>query len=195
WSVLLAGLVVVGVGGPLRAEKAGEHAAHQGISKYNVLIHPAGADEEERKFDLSQEKEVQELTALRRNGEVLEVQQAKEVNILDISWDLGLWTVVVFVVLLLVLKKLAWKPLMEGLSRREQYYHQALEEAQKARSEAQTLRAELQQQMDRAQETVREIHEEARRSAQHMQDEMLAKAPPQIQAEQDPLPPEIQTAH
>ena len=44
--------------------------------------------------------------------------------------DLGIWTMVVFLLLLFVLGKFAWKPMLEGLEQREEAIHAALEEAQ-----------------------------------------------------------------
>ena len=38
----------------------------------------------------------------------------------EVAADLALWTAVVFVVLLLVLSKLAWRPIVGGLQKREQ---------------------------------------------------------------------------
>src|SRR2546427_10814906 len=71
--------------------------------------------------------------------------------------DLGIWTVVVFLVLLFVLSKFAWKPMLEALQKREQNIHSAIEEAHRARNEAQRMREQLQQQLDQAHEQVRDI--------------------------------------
>jgi F-type H+-transporting ATPase subunit b len=100
----------------------------------------------------------------------------------------------VFILLFLILTKLAWKPMLEGLQKREANIHGALEEAQKARADAQRLRAELRKEMDHAGEKVREILDEARRDAQHTTDEMVAKARGEIQTERDRLRREIDTA-
>ena len=51
--------------------------------------------------------------------------------------DLTIWTVVVFLLLLAVLYRFAWKPLLQGLSKRETDIHSAVEDARKAREEAQ----------------------------------------------------------
>jgi F-type H+-transporting ATPase subunit b len=118
----------------------------------------------------------------------------KSSGVLDLSADLGLWTLIVFVLLLLVLRKLAWRPMLEGLQKREQAIHSALEEAQKARDEARHVRAQLQAQLDKAAETVREILDEARRDAQYTKDQMIAEAHKAIQDERARLHREIETA-
>src|SRR5687767_84850 len=44
----------------------------------------------------------------------------KKANPLEFQTDLAIWTAVVFVVLLLVLSKFAWGPIVAGLEKREQ---------------------------------------------------------------------------
>jgi F-type H+-transporting ATPase subunit b len=117
---------------------------------------------------------------------------ASGVNIFDLKeWPLGAWTVVVFLVLLWVLRKYAWGPMLEGLQRREQMIRSTVEEAQRAREEAQRLRGELQAEMDRAAEKVRDLMDSARRDAQHATDDMLARARTDVQKERDRLHREI----
>ena len=117
------------------------------------------------------------------------------VNIFNVQeWPLGLWTVVVFLALLLVLRKYAWGPMLEGLQRREKNIHETIEEAQRARQEAQRLRSELQAEMDRAAERVRDLMDQARRDAQHATDDMLGKARVEIQKERERLHRDIRMA-
>lgn len=108
--------------------------------------------------------------------------------------DLGIWTIVVFVLLLLLLRRLAWGPMLEGLQRREQNIRAAREEAERARDEAQRLRADLQAEMDRAAEKVAGLMDGARRDAQRATDEMLGKAREEIQKERERLHREIGVA-
>ena len=120
--------------------------------------------------------------------------EPEEEGLLTLSADLGIWTLVVFVLLLVILKRLAWKPMLEGLHKREETIRSALEEAQKARAEAEQLRARLQQEMDRAAETVRGILEEARRDAQYTSEQILAKARQEIATERERLQREVAIA-
>jgi F-type H+-transporting ATPase subunit b len=108
--------------------------------------------------------------------------------------DLGIWTLVVFLVLLWVLGRFAWKPMLQGLEHREKAIHAALQEAQDARDEAQKLRAQFQAQMDRANDQVREILDSARRDAERTTGEMIAQARKEIGAERDRLHREIDVA-
>jgi F-type H+-transporting ATPase subunit b len=99
--------------------------------------------------------------------------------------DLTIWTLLVFGALLWVLKKLAWKPMLEGLQGREARIRGALDEAQTARDEAQKLRGELQAEMAKIHDKMREMLDEARRDGQQTKDRMVAEAKSEIQGERD----------
>jgi F-type H+-transporting ATPase subunit b len=99
--------------------------------------------------------------------------------------DLTIWTLLVFGALLWVLKKLAWKPMLEGLQGREARLRGALDEAHTARDEAQKLRAELQTEMGKIHDKMREMLDEARRDGQQTKDRMVAEAKTEIQSERD----------
>jgi F-type H+-transporting ATPase subunit b len=108
--------------------------------------------------------------------------------------DVSIWTIVVFVVLLLVLGKFAWKPMLEGLEKREKAIHDALDEARKAREEAERLRAAHQLEMNKAQDQVRAILDEGRRNAQQAADDLLNRARAESQAERDRVRREMEVA-
>ncbi len=118
----------------------------------------------------------------------------QEEGLLSFNLDLGVWTLVVFLLLLFILKRFAWKPMLEGLKKREETIRSALEEAQKAREEAEQLRVRLQKEMDHAAEKVREILEEARRDAQHTSEQILAKARAEIEQDRERLQRELAIA-
>ena len=83
-------------------------------------------------------------------GEELTKDAAKQHDLFGWAIDLGIWTLVVFLLLLFVLSKFAWKPMMQGLEHRERAIHPALHEAQQARDEAARLRAQFEEQMRKA---------------------------------------------
>jgi F-type H+-transporting ATPase subunit b len=96
--------------------------------------------------------------------------------------------------LLFVLGKYAWGPMLEGLQNRERAIHGALEEAQKARAEAQRIRAQLQDEMNHAHEKVRDLLDAGRRDAARSTEEMIGKARTEIQGERERLRREIDLA-
>ncbi|NOX54031.1 MAG: F0F1 ATP synthase subunit B, partial [Planctomycetes bacterium] len=95
---------------------------------------------------------------------------------LDFKTDLALWSVVTFVVFIVVLKKFAWGPLIEGLDKREARVRSELEEAEAARVKAQQLLAEHEERLAKVHDEVREIVAEARRDAEQTKNEILSQA-------------------
>jgi F-type H+-transporting ATPase subunit b len=124
-------------------------------------------------------------------------KEGQEVNrdLFQPAMDLGIWSLVVFLVLLLVLGKFAWKPMMQGLEHREQAIHSALHEAHQAREETGRLRAELEEQLRRANDQARAVLDEARRAAERTTAEMTAEAHKKIQAEHERLQREMNLAY
>jgi F-type H+-transporting ATPase subunit b len=108
--------------------------------------------------------------------------------------DLSLWTIVVFLILLWVLNKYAWGPMMKGLEAREHSIHSAVEEAHKAREETARLRDEVMRERAKAAEEARATIEQARRDAQKQADELRAKAVAEIQGERDRLRRDLELA-
>jgi len=119
---------------------------------------------------------------------------AEKVDIFRPAVELSIWTIAVFLILFGLLWLMAWKPLREGLLKREHGIQAAIDEAKRAREEAQRLREQWQQEMDAANDKVRDILDLARRDAQHTTEEMVGKARGEIQAERDRLRREIETA-
>ena len=57
----------------------------------------------------------------------------------SIRGDLALWTAVTFLVVLAILWKFAWGPIMAGLDKRESYVHAQRTDAEKANADAKAL--------------------------------------------------------
>ena len=97
-------------------------------------------------------------------------------NILEVQPSLAIWTVVVFIILLLVLRATAWKPLIDALHRREDYMSKALDDAERARQEGERLLADHKAQLAQTAGQVRAMLEEARRDAESTSNEIVRKA-------------------
>jgi len=82
--------------------------------------------------------------------------------------DLGniVWTLVIFVLLLLVLGKFAWGPVLNTLQRRESFIRESLEQARRDREAAEQRLREYEQKIRKANEEAGAIVEEARRDAE-----------------------------
>jgi len=82
--------------------------------------------------------------------------------------DIGnaLWTVVIFVLVLVVLGKYAWGPLLAGLQAREAYIRESLQAARRDREEAEARLGEYQEKLAAARTEATAIIEEGRRDAE-----------------------------
>jgi F-type H+-transporting ATPase subunit b len=104
-------------------------------------------------------------------------------GLLALTWDLGLWSIVIFVGLLLILRKAAWGPILEGLQKREESIRGSVEEAKRTRAEMEQIRAQFQAELAAAHAQIPRLMDEARANAQRMADELRVKATEDIQAE------------
>jgi F-type H+-transporting ATPase subunit b len=111
---------------------------------------------------------------------------------LPIRIDLAVWTVVVFLLLLFVLSKYAWNPMLGALQKREENIRAAIDEAQRARDEAHQIREQLATERAKIAEETRAALDSARRDAQQLRDTMMAQGKAEIQADRDRLHREIQ---
>ena len=85
--------------------------------------------------------------------------------LLNIEPGLIIWTVITFIFLLIVLRKVAWGPILAALEQREHTIRTSLEEAQRARQEAEQLLAQHQQILTDANREVGRLLEQGREEA------------------------------
>ncbi len=98
--------------------------------------------------------------------------------------DLGnvIWTVLIFLLLLTILGKYTWRPMLEALNRREQFIRQTIETAQKERAEAERTMAEYRQLMAKSKQEAQAIIEQGKRDAETARQRLAQQA--QVEAEQ-----------
>ncbi|MEX1139175.1 MAG: F0F1 ATP synthase subunit B [Bacteroidota bacterium] len=101
----------------------------------------------------------------------------------DINPGLSIWTTVVFVLLVIVLGKFAWKPLLKNLQDREDKIRDSLEQAERARAEAAELLKQNERNMARAEEEYQKIIREARALGEKVKEDVVGKAHQQAQHE------------
>ncbi len=82
--------------------------------------------------------------------------------------DLGnmIWTLVVFGLVVLVLGKFAWGPILDGLQQRENFIHDSLEKAREDRDSAEQRLKEYEAKLNSARAEATHIVEEGRRDAE-----------------------------
>ena len=80
-------------------------------------------------------------------------------------WDLGIYTLIVFGLLIFILSKYAWPHIREGLEKREANIRSVLDEARREREQSMAAFAEAKKQLDAAAQQVKGMIDEARREA------------------------------
>jgi len=110
----------------------------------------------------------------------------------DINPGLSIWTTVVFVLLVMVLKRFAWKPILQALTEREEKIRGALEQSDKARAEAAALLKQNEKNMARAEVEYQKMMREAKSLAEKMKEDIVNKARLQGQQELQRASEEIQ---
>lgn len=95
---------------------------------------------------------------------------------LNVQSGLIIWTIITFVLLVLVLSKVAWKPLLQALHSRENGIREALREADEARKEAEKVLAENRQAIAKANEETARLLREGRELADQMKNDIMARA-------------------
>jgi F-type H+-transporting ATPase subunit b len=114
----------------------------------------------------------------------------------EVNFGLFFWTWIVFGLLLFVLWKFAWPPLVQATVDREKRIQAQLEEAERKNREAQALLEEHKRLMEETRSKAHQIMAEAKTFAEkeravalektrHEQDELLARAQRDIVAERD----------
>jgi F-type H+-transporting ATPase subunit b len=120
--------------------------------------------------------------------------KGEEPNPLAIGPDLAVVTVVIFLLLMAVLTKFAWKPIVEALDRRERTIAENIAAAAARNEEAKQLLSQYEARLGSAADQVREMLDEARRHAEAAKAQIIAEAKTAAQAEQQRAVREIEHA-
>ena len=114
----------------------------------------------------------------------------------EFSFGLFFWQLLIFVGLILILKKFAWKPILDTLNERENSIKESLESAQKAKDEFSKIKAdndkiisdakkERDSIISDAKKTGREIIEKSKNSAKLESEKIIENAKESIRTEKD----------
>ncbi|MEX2171135.1 MAG: ATP synthase F0 subunit B [Pirellulales bacterium] len=115
-------------------------------------------------------------------------------NPLRFDSDLAIWTVVVFLLLLAVLRWVAWGPITEALAARENSITGEIAAANLKHEDAKRLLAAHEAKLATAADEIRELLEEARRDAEHTKQEILTEAKSAALAERQRAVREVELA-
>ncbi|HXX62372.1 MAG TPA: F0F1 ATP synthase subunit B [Bacteroidota bacterium] len=95
---------------------------------------------------------------------------------LEINPGLIVWTIITFVVVMVILRLTAWKPLLAALAAREESIRSSLQQAEDARTQAQKLLEENRRQLALAEEQSQRVIREGRDMGERLKSELLEKA-------------------
>jgi F-type H+-transporting ATPase subunit b len=96
-------------------------------------------------------------------------------NILSPNGGLMIWTLVIFLILLFVLSKYAFRPITAAVAAREKALEDALEQAKRDRAEAATHLAEQRQLLERAHGDAQRLIADARSTGDGVRQQLLAQ--------------------
>src|SRR5258706_5114718 len=88
----------------------------------------------------------------------------------------AVWTVTIFVIVVIVLGKFAWGPVLALLRQREEFIHGSLADAKRDRDEAEATLKDYAARLQSAQAEAGRIIEAARRDAERVRDELRERA-------------------
>jgi len=97
-------------------------------------------------------------------------------SLTDINPGLTLWAAITFLVLLVVLSKFAWGPIVKMLDEREKSISEAIESAKKERAEAEKLLASQKDALAKATREAAEIAKRNQDEVEKLRQELTAKA-------------------
>ena len=96
--------------------------------------------------------------------------------LVQVDPGLFIWTIITFLVLLALLAKFAWRPLLEALETRQNAIRKALDDAQRATQELERLNLESAQIINRARVDAEAIVSQSRSDGDRLREEIKQKA-------------------
>ena len=108
----------------------------------------------------------------------------------DFSFGLFFWQILLFVLLLFLLRKFAWKPILDSVNDREEGIRKALAAAEEAKKEMQNVTADSEKLLKEA----RAEREAMLKEARQIKDKMIADSKEQAKVEGDKMIQQAQSA-
>lgn len=103
-----------------------------------------------------------------------EPEQKKD-TLLSVEPGLMIWTLLIFVLLLIILKKYAWGPILKSLHDREQNIKDSIDRAEYLKQEAEKMLEEHKLMLAKTDEESRKIISESRQMAEKMRQDIVNK--------------------
>ncbi|EMY78053.1 ATP synthase F0, B subunit [Leptospira weilii serovar Ranarum str. ICFT] len=119
---------------------------------------------------------------------------AKGLSLLDVNPGLVVWTLVTFLVVVLVLKKFAWDVILKALDERAETVRNDIEKASELRSEAEALLKDYEARLNSAKDEANAIVAEAKSDALKLKDKLLEETNQEVRYQRDQAVKEIELA-
>lgn len=87
-----------------------------------------------------------------------------------------IWTIISFVILLIILKRVAWNPILKALDAREKGIQDNIDAAKLSREEAEKSLEDYKKKLAEAQAEAQSIVSKARKDAERVREDLLAKS-------------------
>ncbi len=108
----------------------------------------------------------------------------------DFSFGLFFWQILVLIVLIFLLRKYAWGPILKSLNEREEGIQKALDSAEEAKKEMQSLKADN----EKMKQEARQERDAMLKEAQQMKKQMISEAAEEAAKKADDIIAKAQTA-
>lgn len=102
-------------------------------------------------------------------------------GLLSVDGGLAFWTTLTFLILLFILGKFAWKPILTALKQREDAIKESLAQSELAKEEAKKILAENQASLAKAEEESKKIIEQSRAYAENLKQQIINESKAQAQ--------------
>jgi F-type H+-transporting ATPase subunit b len=113
-------------------------------------------------------------------------------GLLSVDQGLAFWTTLTFLLLLFLLKKFAWGPILTALKQRELSIKESLEQAEKAKEEAKKILSQNEANLAKAEEESKKIIEQSRMYAENLKQQILNESKAQAKKMIDDATAEIE---
>lgn len=178
-AAAVAGALLAGSAVPAEREQAAKKSEHAGTRDQHAgkgAQRAAEAGHHARKEDHDAADEAPHAAHHTIHGEEPKAPLAKGTEFLNVSPQLFVWTLGVFLGTWFVLARFAWKPILRALAEREHTVAESLAEGERVRAEAHRLLEQQDEQLARAHEQAKRLLEAARAEAARESETILAQA-------------------
>ena len=97
-------------------------------------------------------------------------------ELLSLNPGMFIWSVITFVAVVIVLRAVAWKPILDAVESREKTISDALQRAEQARTESEKLLAEQQRQLNAVQDEIKAMRDESKKVADKTAQSIVSEA-------------------